>query len=203
MRQERQATIPSKDGNAMCLKRISLRTTREPCANAHDNEKDAPSHRNSASSVHDIPLRRRMFSLNKFTDFQPANRVVHENQKPKTCELYQNDYTECIGDGTVPPTGRIIHRRGEQCKRHRSTGENYLHDVETMLVHLGKLNAVRAYFVREEIYQRHFIDTSSTAASAWFQSPHDEGCEVLSYPFANSRSGRGRDRLCGVRPGKG
>jgi len=46
-----------QDGGTPCYpKRISLCTTREPCSNTHDNEKDMPSHRNPASSVHDIPL---------------------------------------------------------------------------------------------------------------------------------------------------
>ena len=53
------ATItPSTRRGTLCtFKRISLCCTREPSANTHDNEKDAPLHRNSASSLHNAPLR--------------------------------------------------------------------------------------------------------------------------------------------------
>jgi len=47
--------------------RISLRTTREPRATAHDNEKDVPLHQNSASLVHNAPLRETHISRDIFS----------------------------------------------------------------------------------------------------------------------------------------
>ena len=125
LRQERQATIPSKRRERyVAFKRISPCTTREPSANTHDNEKGAPPHRNSASSVHNAPLRDARFHGN-FLNFQTGKPgSTRKLKKAKTCDLYQitaarrtaneEDYTlpmramqpRCAG---VPATIRSLH----------------------------------------------------------------------------------------------
>ena len=80
--------------------RISLRTTRESCATAHDNEKDVPSHRNSASLVHNAPFRETHISRDVFSKLPTGKPGCTWKQRGQKLA----NYTKCKRRHGVPPT---------------------------------------------------------------------------------------------------